>query len=685
MGGTSSARRLIPTNGDIVRSHPHTPLAATYIPGIDALRAVAVLAVLVYHLRPEALPGGFAGVDIFFVISGYVVTASLSRDRGEAFWTYLRQFYLRRVVRIYPALLVCLLGSFALAVLFIPSSWLSTTSWKTGLAAFFGFGNIALVSSSDGYFSPRVEFNAFTHTWSLGVEEQFYLVYPLLVFAWLKWRHTRQLLAMAILTVPWALSMAYSAWAGQAEPEWAFYMLPSRFWELATGGVLFVILQRSSTIPSSERAVMVWLFAGFASIAVTFSIANPGLFPFPWAIVPVAGAAFCIVAVVRGAHLRSGLRRVFENRPSVYIGKISYSLYLWHWPVYVLFRWTVGLESPVNAGMAIGLVALLATASYHWVEVPLRRGLPRLIIGKPWVLSKAAGIIVLSTMVSAALVWARPWLSLSVVNRQSSDWLPVVSSADSSEPVASSRQWFAGRQLFVVGDSHAGAYAVLLQAAERQAGASVRNLWKAGCAAAKLTTVSTPECGQFLQNALVRIGREARPGDVVFLPGMRMPRLSNQWVVFDAETVLSSLNTDTVLNENAQALREADEWLGRLQRAGLHVVIEAPKPVLPAPPFRCSDWFNQGNPVCAPGLSIDRSKAQALARPALDSMRWLQSKHPTLIIWDPFPKLCPKEQCQPFDSQSKPLFFDGDHLTAHANRLLTPDFLQMLQQTISRP
>jgi peptidoglycan/LPS O-acetylase OafA/YrhL len=666
-------------------SQHHAPSAATYVPGIDALRAVAVLAVLVYHLRPQMLPGGFAGVDIFFVISGYVVTASLARGRSESFWTYLRQFYLRRVVRIYPALLACLLGTFSLAVLFIPSSWLSTTTWKTGLAAFFGFGNVALVGSSDGYFSPRVEFNAFTHTWSLGVEEQFYLVYPLLVFAWLRLKRSRPLSAMAILTVPCVLSMVYSAWASKAEPEWAFYMLPSRFWELATGGVLFVMLQRSRATQPSEREIGAWLFAGLALIAATFSIASPGLFPFPWAVVPVLGAALCVVAVVRGAHLKSGLGRFFENGPAVYIGRISYSLYLWHWPVYVLFRWTVGLESLVNAGVAVLLAALLAIASYRWVEVPLRKSLPQWTIGRSWVLSKAAGVVVLSTLAGATLVWARPWLSLSIVNRQSTDWIPVVSAADAPDPAASSNQWLAGRRLFVVGDSHAGAYEVLLRAVERQTGASVHNLWQAGCAAAKLTAASSPDCQRFLHGAQARIRREARPGDVVFLPGMRVKRLSDQWVFFDAQAVLASLNTGPALKENAEALLEADEWVGGLQRAGVHIVIEAPKPVLPAPPFRCSDWFNQRNPVCAPGLSIDRAKALALAQPTLNSMRWLQAKYPALMVWDPFPMLCPQEQCQPFDAQSKPLFFDGDHLTAHANRLLTPDFLQMLQKVIPRP
>lgn len=665
--------------------HHGAPASTGYVPGIDALRAVAVLSVLVYHLRPQWLPGGFVGVDIFFVISGYVVTASLARDRSESFWVYLRQFYLRRVARIYPALLACLLASFALAVLFVPSSWLSTTSWRTGLAAFFGFGNVALVGSSDGYFSPRVEFNAFTHTWSLGVEEQFYLVYPLLIFAWMRLRHARPRLAMALLAVPFVLSAAYSAWASTAEPERAFYLLPSRFWELATGGLLFMALRRGRPALASQREVGAWFFSGLALIVVSLFAASTSLFPFPWAVVPVAGAALCIVAAVRGVCLDAGLKRVLENGPSVYVGRISYSLYLWHWPVYVLFRWTVGLESFVNAAVAVVLVALLAVASYNGVEVPLRRKLPRWTSGKPWVLSKAASVVVLSTALGAGMVWARPWISLSVVNRQSTDWIPVASEVDDAPVSGAPQASLAGRQLFVVGDSHAGAYEVLLLSAQRQTGATVRNLWQAGCAAAKLSAVSSPECRRFLLGAQERILRESHPGDLVFLPGMRVQRLSDQWTFFEAQAVLASLDTTVAVKERADALQEADDWIGGLQRAGLVVVLEAPKPVLPAPPFRCSDWFNQGNPVCAPGLSIHREKAQALARPTLESIGRLQAKYPALRVWDPFPLLCPGDRCQPSDFQSKPLFFDGDHLTAHANRMLAPDFLRMLQVVAANP
>ena len=158
-----------------------------YVTGIDGLRAYAVVAVILYHFRNSLLPGGFCGVDVFFAISGYVVSRSLHEVAARNFAHFALGFYARRILRIYPALVACLLVTGLLQVLFIPLSWLSTTSYKTGLFAFFGVSNFALIWFNDGYFSPRVEFNAYTHTWSLAVEEQFYLLFPALVF--FTWNH----------------------------------------------------------------------------------------------------------------------------------------------------------------------------------------------------------------------------------------------------------------------------------------------------------------------------------------------------------------------------------------------------------------------------------------------------------------------------------------------------------------
>lgn len=151
--------------------------AIRYVPAIEGLRTIAVGAVILFHLGVEWIEGGFVGVDIFFVISGFVVAASVLNRRFDRFRDFIAFFYARRMLRILPALIVCLLGTFLLSALFVPSVWLSDANERTGFAAVFGLSNIVLALNSDFYFSPRTDFNPFTHTWSLGVEEQFYLVF----------------------------------------------------------------------------------------------------------------------------------------------------------------------------------------------------------------------------------------------------------------------------------------------------------------------------------------------------------------------------------------------------------------------------------------------------------------------------------------------------------------------------
>ncbi len=161
-------------------------IKTTYRPDIDGLRAVAVLSVVLYHLHGVWLPGGYGGVDIFFVISGFVVASSLAASKVDSFAGFLGEFYARRLARILPALVAVLISTALMSTLFIPKAWLSEFADSTARYAFFGLSNLIMQNNADTYFAPRAEFNPFTHTWSLGVEEQYYLLAPLFVYFWLR-------------------------------------------------------------------------------------------------------------------------------------------------------------------------------------------------------------------------------------------------------------------------------------------------------------------------------------------------------------------------------------------------------------------------------------------------------------------------------------------------------------------
>lgn len=687
---------------------PKDPVAieqSSHIRAVDGLRAVAVGAVMLFHLLPQALPGSFTGVDVFFVISGYVVTASLANRPPASLRRYTLAFYARRVLRILPALLSCLLATALLTTLFVPDAWLSQATRQVGLWAFLGLSNHALLWHTDGYFSPRAEFNPFVHTWSLAVEEQFYVVFPLVFFLWLQRASAQPLLAWVGrhgTLLLWAGSLAWCAWASWARPDEAFYLLPSRFWELATGALLLQ-WQRTGNLARWPWLERYGALGGTVLVLTGLALVGHRPFPFPQALLPVLGSAWLIHAVTCGDAGARGGRQVqaaLAHSATVAVGRLSYSLYLWHWPVYVLLRWTTGLESPTMMALALAATAALATLSYHAVEVPLRRH-ARVLTMPHW-------LIVVAALAAVALSWqlAREVFHLrhrigSVVNRNATLWypnawappqgsprlceareswreLPAASVLELGSPECTARG--VQTQLFVIGDSHAGAYATLLRMWADASGMTVRQYGRSGCSFAnffKATPTDDLRCQTFAEAAMADVERLARPGDIVLLAALRMPRIGGQNRRYDLAALLTQLGSAEAAAGLAEAERQALQQIDRLRLLGLKLVLEAPKPVHLSPPFRCADWFNRNNPVCAAGFEVPRATLLAMRAPVQMALE-RAAVHPTTWIWDPFVVLCPAAQCSAFDADGRPLYFDGDHLSAHANRLLFGSFAERM-------
>ncbi|MGR8931903.1 MAG: acyltransferase family protein, partial [Gammaproteobacteria bacterium] len=347
-----------------------------YFPHVDGLRSVAVLAVIIYHLNSKLLPGGFVGVDIFFAISGFVVTASLANHKGESFLGFLGFFYSRRLARITPALVVMLFVTTVAYVLFVPRSWFNEMADTVGQAAFWGVSNWILDQSAINYFEPRAEFNPFTHTWSLGVEEQYYLVAPLLLFKWISWRaHSpRRKLAIGIMALLAAISLSACIYFAILHgPRFVFYQITFRFWELAAGVIWYQLMAEQANF--GKNFDWFWDIGGWLGlfiIAILFFLPNPEAYPWIRGLFAVIGSVLLIGSPKRIKN--DGIvKRVLGSQSMVWIGLRSYSLYLWHWPIYVLFRWTVGLELwPFNV-LSIVLIVLIATFSYRWIEQPIRQ------------------------------------------------------------------------------------------------------------------------------------------------------------------------------------------------------------------------------------------------------------------------------------------------------------------------
>ena len=660
-----------------------------YIPAIDGLRAVAVLSVVAYHLRPGLLPGGFSGVDIFFAISGFVVTGSMMGKSFDRLPAMLSYFYARRLVRIMPALLAMLLVAILVNQMLVPEAWLSRAVPQTARFAFFGLSNIILATDTDGYFGVQAGFNPFTHTWSLGVEEQFYLFFPLLLFWHQKLDSAKLNADRAVRVIGWVslMSFALCGVLTVIDQKYAFYLIVGRFWELGLGMILCLRMPHWRPVLARWPARRRTMVAVACAVLVAAALALPdrGGFPFPLAILPVLGTIGLIASVV--ATPETPIARLLASTGSVAIGRLSYSLYLWHWPVFVMFRWTVGLDTIGYQLAALAIAFMLAILSYFAIERPLRRR------GKVAARAHKAvvGRMALGTLACAALgfVMLERGDALAIgVTRDHSTWYAderhALSPALTHCAVAATRAWRggdidrwtpsgcttrpAGFRVFAIGDSHNTAYLPNYRQLSAELGVPVASYFHPGCPFLRLIQPMDAKhrCAGFYRRFFDDLRSQGRPGDVVFLPGLRLTRLVNQFG-HDAEH-------DTPLDNSLSpiAIAEAQTTIARLQAMGLRVVIEAPKPIFAAPPFRCADWYDRANPICAGGLTMPRGEALARRRHVMDAMTSLASRYPALAVWDPFPVLCPADPCRAMDRADRPLFFDGDHLSGHGNDLVYP-------------
>lgn len=361
------------------------PPSGRYRPDIDGLRAVAVVLVVLFHAFPEALPGGFVGVDIFFVISGFLITGIIARELDSGSFS-LRTFYGRRIRRIFPALIVVLCMALVLGWLWmLPAAYARLSSDVFAGAAFLA--NIALWRQS-GYFDIESAKNPLLHLWSLGIEEQYYLFWPLILMLARRAGLSLLAVALAIGLASFGLNVVLIA----PHPVATFYLPFTRAFELLAGAVLACGWSRidQGNAASNRRAL-----SGIVLIAVSAAVLNvQGAFPGWWALLPVAGSALLL-----SAPNAWGARKLLSSAPMVGIGLISYPLYLWHWPLLVFFA-TVKFAplTPLERGLIVGLSFVLAWATYRFVEIPLRFGgaAPRKVAGltAAMALVAVAGVVV---------------------------------------------------------------------------------------------------------------------------------------------------------------------------------------------------------------------------------------------------------------------------------------------------
>ncbi|MFQ6172838.1 acyltransferase family protein [Oryzobacter sp. R7] len=651
---------------------------------VQGLRAAAVAAVVLYHAGVP-LPGGYLGVDVFFVVSGFVITGLLARERASTGRTDLRHFYARRFRRLVPALSVMVVATLAVSLVVLSPLGPLQTAVLTGVGAILFSANVVIARSTGDYFGVPAETNPLLHTWSLSVEEQFYLVVPmLLVTTWglvarsgsrpsRRWPAAATTVG-ALTVVSLALAaVAALAPTGTAPGVLGFYSTVTRAWEFGAGAL--VALLGSRAVPGRSTPA---LAGSLGAVLVAASFVAPtggGRIQLVATVTAVLGT---VLVVLAGGWATTSVTRVLSSRGFVGLGDRSYSVYLWHWPVIVLASLVGGGAAWVAPAAAAASVPL-AFASYRWVEQPFRRPGPD---GRP-VLALVVGATVVPVLAVAAL--AVPLLSSRVGEAPvralaAADVSPAAVAHGCDTPTVRLCTWPAQGAaagpapgtVHLVGDSHAGHYSDGVVAAARLDGRPTSATMSYSCPfvpglAVSLDTVTT-DCRD--RNDALLAELLAEPPGTVLVANADTYWSDPRWVAAgpsgdattDTDAKLSLLRT--ALSDTASRLRTAGHRVVLLQSVPLHVDYR---------PERCTlSVIRAGE--CHDTVSLDSlTVGQGRVRVVLDEVATATGAR----AFDPWPLLCEGASCST-DRDGVALYRNWSHLSVAASRDLAPALLAVL-------
>ena len=703
-----------------VASPPPTDGRAPFRPDIEGLRAVAVLLVLAYHARIPGFPGGYIGVDVFYVVSGFLITGLIVRELRATGRVDLLTFYARRARRLLPAALVVIALTVIASAIVLPPLRVPDVA-ADGAAAALYVSNIRFAAQATDYLQAELDPSPLLHFWSLGVEEQFYLFWPALLLL-VAGRGTNIRRIGLVVGIVALLSFALGVVWTDSDAPLAFFLLPARAWELAIGAALAIGVARLSRIPISLTPVVVG--AGLALIvigAVIFDTDTP--FPGTAALLPVIGTALVIAGGI--PQPLNAMSRLVSVRPMRWIGGISYSLYLWHWPLLVLPAAAAGSDLPLPA--RLGLVALtfvLADASRRWIEDPIRHG--RVAKLRP---SRSLGIALVSSVAVATVslglgvTAGPPAVAGSIGNASQSaivdlnlpTSLPSTAAATNAPPTPSAEPTLAptpagpvpadlvpplatvrqdlppiyadechaewketappdcvygrkdGKTVFLIGDSHAAHWFPTFQRLADEQDWRLVSLTKSACPVADLPVYNGTlkreytECDTWRTAVLDRISRE-KPAMVVVSDS----RIGQLWV-----------------NGNAVPYTDREDlWatglersLDELRKVAGHVVVigDTPRPATDAPV--CVSGHLDNALACATPLS------EAITPAWTATERTVSTETGSTFI-DPTAWLCPTVPC-PAVIGNVLVYRDGHHMTTPFARALAP-YLEPLLPTLGK-
>ena len=649
---------------------------STYRPDIDGLRALAIIPVVLFHAFPTITPGGFVGVDIFFVISGFLISGIILQGMQRGRFSFAA-FYRNRVKRLFPALLVVLAACFIFGWFFLlPDEYTQLGKHIVGAAAYI---ENFVVRREAGYFDTASYMKPLMHLWSLGVEEQFYLTYPL--FLWLVWRFRSRLLTILLLIG--AASFCLNIWQVHHDPVAAFFLPQTRCWEFMMGGALawWQMSKGDYVRPALGSAFSI---VGILLIAIAvFGIHEHDPFPGWRALLPASGAALLILG---GPNAQIN-RRLLTAGPCVLIGLISYPLYLWHWPILTLPRVIHGSElSPGARFLAVLLSFALAWATWRYIENPIRFG------SRPWIASAAlAALSVVIGFVGYTAYHQDGFISRFPYLPADLGRLPgyLSSTPECRGMVGLAKIDYCRSSanhdpdVLLLGDSHAGVlYRGLAPAYTRRAQTLVV-LGEAGCVPfydtdAYSPDVPEPQGCKTVVNRILDFAISSRTAHTIILSFRGPLNMSGQDFTADkSERVTQKIvwaGAPATVDQSETFAGALTNTLSRLYSTGKTLILVADWPELDFDPRSCLPrpvaLFSNPRALCG----VPRDEVERRNRDYRRLISELQKTFPRLKVFDPFPYLCDSTACYAMNDGH--LFYrDHDHLSAAGAEYLSAKFL----------
>ena len=657
----------------------------SYRKDINGLRGIAVICVLLNHFNPSLMPGGYLGVDIFFVISGYVITLSLNKYNPTSPSQQIASFYKRRLHRLTPALFACVGSSLLITLLLIPQP---ASEVKIGLTSLIGGSNIAFFLKNIDYFGSNTQLNPFSQTWSLGVEEQFYLVFPWLAYSLniSKGEEFKKDRFKSILLISGLVSFVSYAILMFNNTSAAYYLPTSRLWEITAGCLAYIATTKQEWPKPIDQ---VYQYSPlFLPIVLLDSHDSSGSKIAATVITVIATSALIRKQTFHALYSRLVLGKFLQNA-----GTYSYSLYLWHWPLIVFFRWTVGLNSWWSGPLLLTLTVLIARYSYEYIEKRYR------ITSVSETFSKSSR----RHLISTCIAWTSPALIalalnlniyLGTSNKNGSEPIDYVGFGTNSRAKDCFRTASEGTKdidykkcLFInknsdrlvafLGDSHTLSMYHLSELLFRDAPVDIFRFSSGGCLYPQISTIDKTSTCQ-------TVSEQSEKYLFSKLDGYKSKSL-----VIATSFLIQYFNEDynpqkslMEIEADVQRFKIAITRLAEdLDRKNSNLLLIAPIPNHPDGNREIcyTEWFRPSWAIKEQCEGTSRSFLKEERQMITTALKEIESHTKNLYVFDPFEKFCDSNYCYS-NSGSRSLFYDNNHLNVFGQEILYGELLPYLKQ-----